>query len=176
MSVGSKIALSTTLKFIPLILYWSITSEWGMILGAAISVLILSTEIATRKHSLLSMFTTAYLLLVNSLYFGFGQHYLFDKRHLISYLALAVFGLISVILDKPYTMYEARKSYADEFGVSHLFIEVNILITKIWIITYTLAAIIRTLGENSFVVIIPNILIAVAIFLSIKIPNLMPEA
>ncbi len=87
----------------------------------------------------------------------------------------AFFAWGSVYIDKPYTIYEARKSYSKSFESSTLFLEVNLLITKIWGSVYFISALIRLLSEDVLAVVVIQCLIAIGIILSISIPNYMPE-
>ena len=79
------------------------------------------------------------------------------------------------MLGKPYTMYDARRGYEKEFGKSTLFIEVNIVITKIWAVIYSINAIIELSGHNIMTITIMNGLVILGIMLSIIIPGVLPE-
>jgi Na+-transporting NADH:ubiquinone oxidoreductase subunit NqrB len=98
-----------------------------------------------------------------------------EYKYLTSYIVLALTGFISIMLGRPYTMYDARRGYEKEFGKSPLFIEVNIVITKIWAIIYLINAIIELSGHNIVTITIMNGLVILGIILSIIIPGALPE-
>ena len=124
----------------------------------------------------MSVVLLAYFAISNILFFYFKMDVVIQYRYLTSYIVLALMGFISIGLERPYTMYEAKSGYREDFGESPLFIEVNSLITKIWATIYLVNAIIELLGHNTSTVIIMNILVAVGVALSIIIPGLLPEA
>ncbi|MBI6875577.1 hypothetical protein [Clostridium aciditolerans] len=176
MSNSLKACLNVTFGFVPLIFLWSISNKIGIVLGL-ISILILFIKNVINKNmGIISVVLLVYFVISNILYFYFKMDSVIQYRYLTSYIVLALMGFISTRLGKPYTMYEAKSGYREDFGESPLFIEVNSIITKIWATIYLVNAIIELLGHNTTTVIIMNILVIVGVALSTIIPGLLPEA
>ncbi|WP_333886709.1 hypothetical protein [Clostridium sp.] len=175
MFISLKTSLNVMFGFIPLILFWSIPNELGLILGLLSALIIFIKNILNKNVGIMCCVLLAYFTISNILYFYFKIHFTQNHRYLISYIILALMGFISIIISKPYTMYEAKNSYKKGFEKSPLFIEVNILITKIWSIIYLFNAIMELTAHNAITVLIINILIILGIVLSITIPGMFPE-
>ncbi len=146
-----------------------------MIGGCLLAVGILIKDLWFSEITPMNLYLSLYFVVVNLLYFALSVQWVFNFRHVLSYLALGIFAWGSVYIDKPYTIYEARKSYSKSFESSTLFLEVNLLITKIWGSVYFISALIRLLSEDVLAVVVIQCLIAIGIILSISIPNYMPE-
>lgn len=176
MNSGLKGFLNTTLGFLPLILLWSVSGELAIVLGLASVFILLIKEIINKHLGIMSRVLLVYFIISNIIYFYLNIDLVLQYKYLSSYVILALMGFVSIMLGKPYTMYEASNGYKKEFETSPLFIEVNILITKIWAVIYLINAIIELMGHNFVTVIIMNMLVGVGIVLSIMIPALLPEA
>ncbi|APM37863.1 hypothetical protein [Clostridium kluyveri] len=171
-----KASLNVTLGFLPLILLWSMSSKLGLILGLGSIAILFIKNVMNKNMGIMSCVLLVYFITSNILYFYFQMDFVVGYKYLTSYITLGLMGLISIIISKPYTMYEAKSGYKKGFGKSPLFIEVNILITKIWTTIYLINAIIELTGHNTITIIIINMLIILGIALSIIIPGLLPEA
>ncbi|WML37293.1 hypothetical protein [Clostridium sp. OS1-26] len=171
-----KACFNVTFGFIPLIFLWSISNKWGIVLGLVSISILFIRNLMNKNIGIMSVVLLAYFAISNVLYFYFKIDVVIQYRYLTSYVVLALMGFISTRLGKPYTMYEAKSGYGEDFGESPLFIEVNSLITKIWATIYLVNAIIELLGHNTNTVIVMNILVSVGVALSIIIPGLLPEA
>ncbi|BAH05518.1 hypothetical protein [Clostridium kluyveri] len=171
-----KASLNVTLGFVPLILLWSISNKLGLILGLVSIVILFIKNVINKNIGIMSCVLLVYFITSNILYFYFQMNFIVEYRYLTSYITLGLMGFISIMIKKPYTMYEAKSGYKKGFGESPLFIEVNILITKIWTTIYLVNAIIELTTHNTITIIVINILIVLGIALSIIIPGLLPEA
>ncbi|MBC2578828.1 hypothetical protein [Clostridium sp. DJ247] len=171
-----KVTLNVTLGFVPLIFLWSISNKLGLILGLASILILFAKNIINKNIGIMSSVLLAYFTIYNILYFYFDMDFIIQYRYLTSYVVLALMGFVSIRIGKPYTMYEAKSGYREGFGESPLFIEVNVLITKIWATIYLINAIIELMGHNTITIIVMNILVALGVTLSIIIPGLLPEA
>lgn len=171
-----KACFNVTFGFVPLIFLWSISNKLGIVLGlVSISILFIKNVI-NKNIGIMPIILLVYFVISNILYFYFKMDSVIQYRYLTSYIVLALMGFVSTMVGRPYTMYEAKSGYRDDFGESPLFIEVNNLITKIWATIYLVNAIIELLGHNTNTVIIMNILVVIGMALSIIIPGLLPEA
>lgn len=170
-----KATLNVTLSFFPLMLLWSISSKMGLILGLVSILILFIRNIINKNVGIMSYVLLFYFVISNILYFYFNIDFVLENKNLISYILLSLMGFASIMLKKPYTMYEARSGYGEEFGKSPLFIEVNILITKIWAIIYLVNFFLELTGHNINTVIIANILVILGITASIMIPTAFPE-
>ncbi len=170
-----KASLNVTLGFVPLIFLWSISNKMGLILGLISILIVFTKNIINKNIGIMSCVLLVYFVISNILYFYFKIDFVFQNRNLISYIILSLLGFVSVILGKPYTMYEAKSGYKEGFGDSPLFIEVNILITKIWAVIYLINFFLELTGDNINTVIIANILIALGMVASVMIPAAFPE-
>ena len=175
MSSNLKAFLNVNLSFLPLILFWSISSKLGLVLGLASVLMIFIKEIINKNIGIMSRVLLVYFTISNIFYFYLKMDSVIQYKYLTSYAVLALMGFISIVLGKPYTMYEARSGYSKEFGKSTLFIEVNTVITKIWATIYLINAIIELSGHNIMTIIIMNGLVIIGIILSIIIPGALPE-
>lgn len=175
MSSNLKAFLNVTLGFLPLILLWSISSKLVLVLGFASVLMLLIKEIINKNIGIMSRVLLVYFTISNIFYFYLKIESVLQYKYLTSYVVLALTGFISIMLRKPYTMYEARSGYSKDFGASPLFIEVNAVITKIWAIIYLINAIIESTGHNILNIIIINSLVIIGIILSIVIPGSFPE-
>jgi hypothetical protein len=111
------------------------------------------------------------------LYFYYHIPAVLEYKSLISYALLSLAGFVTAAFRKPYTMYNARAAYDEGFGESSLFVEVNILITRIWAGIYLLNTLLFTFVVNRPVAIIAaNALVVMGIVCSIIIPDAMPES
>ncbi|MFL0194036.1 hypothetical protein ACJDU8_00305 [Clostridium sp. WILCCON 0269] len=171
-----KASLNVTLGFMPLIFLWSLSNELGLILGLGSIVILFIKNVMNKNIGIMSCVLLVYFITSNILYFYFQMDLIVEYRYLTSYIILGLMGFISIMIKKPYTMYEAKSGYKKDFGESPLFIEVNVLITKIWTTIYLINAIIELTTHNTITVIVINILIVLGIALSIIIPGLLPEA
>lgn len=170
-----KATINVSLSFFPLIFLWSISNKFGLILGLVCVLILFIKNIINKNLGVMTTVLLVYFVISNILYFYFKMDFILENRHLISYIVLCCMGFTSVILKKPYTMYEARSSYGKDFGKSPLFIEVNSLITKLWSIIYLINAFLELLGHNTSIIIIANIIIVLGITVSIMIPAALPE-
>ncbi len=93
MSVGLRISLRVTFRFIPLILYWSIPNKWGMIGGCLLAVGILIKDLWFSEITPMNLYLSLYFVVVNLLYFALSVQWVFNFRHVLSYLALGIFCL-----------------------------------------------------------------------------------
>ncbi|WP_026885606.1 hypothetical protein [Clostridium beijerinckii] len=175
MGSSSKAFLNVTLSFLPLMLFWSISSNLCLVLGFASILMLFIRDIINKNIGIMSIVLVAYFTISNILYFYLGINSVMEYKYLTSYIVLALTGFISIMLGKPYTMYDARRGYEKEFGKSTLFIEVNIVITKIWAVIYSINAIIELSGHNIMTITIMNGLVILGIMLSIIIPGVLPE-
>lgn len=175
MSSNLKAFFNVNLSFFPLILLWSISGKLALVLGFASVLMLLIKGIINKNIGIMVMVLFAYFIISNLFYFYFKMDSVISYKYLTSYVALALMGFISIMLGKPYTMYEARSGYSKEFGKSPLFIEVNTVITKIWATIYLINAIIELTGHNIMAIIIMNGLVIIGIILSIIIPGAFPE-
>lgn len=175
MNSGLKAFINVTLSFLPLILLWSISDEFALILGTGAVGVLLIKEIINKNLGIMSRVLLAYFIVSNILYFYINIDSILQYKYLSSYMVLALTGFISCSFGKPYTMYEARSGYGKEFWNSPLFIEVNILITKIWATIYLINVIIELTGHSVMKVAIMNVFVVVGTVVSIMIPGLMPE-
>lgn len=175
MSSSLKAFLNVTLGFLPLMFLWSISSNLCLVLGLASILMLFIREVINKNIGIMSRVLLVYFAISNILYFYLEISSVIQYKYLTSYVVLALTGFISIMLGRPYTMYDARRGYSKEFGKSHLFIEVNIVITKIWAVIYLINAIIELSGHNIMTVIIVNGLVIIAIILSIIIPGALPE-
>jgi hypothetical protein len=80
------------------------------------------------------------------------------------------------MLGKPYTMYEARSGYSKEFGRTPLFVKINIVITKMWVVIYSINVIMKLVVESSVNIMIMSIVIELGILPLIIISGAFPEA
>lgn len=176
MSNNLKAFFNVSIGFLPLIFLWSISNEMGIILGLVSTVGLIIKEVITKNKGIISRVLLVYFVIISIVYFYLKIDSVIQYETLVSYIVLALTGFISVILGKPYTMYEARSGYNADFGDSPLFIEVNILITKIWAVIYSINAIIEIAGHNVMSVIFMNVMVIIGIILSITIPGALPEA
>ena len=175
MSSNLKAFLNVNLSFLPLILFWSISNKLGLVLGLVFVLMIFIKEIINKNIGIMSRVLLVYFTISNIVYFHLKMDSVIEYKYLTSYVVLALMGFISIMIGKPYTMYEARSGYSKDFGNSPLFIEVNAVITKIWATIYLINAIIELTGHNIMNVIIMNILVIIGIILSIMIPGAFPE-
>lgn len=175
MNNNLKAFLNVTSGFLPLIILWGIPNHLGLVLGLVSALMLLLKEIINKNIGILSSVLLIYFTIFNIFYFGFKMESAIQYKYLTSYIVLALTGFISIILARPYTLYEARSGYSKEFGKSPLFIEVNIVITKIWAIIYLINALIELIDHNTVTVMIMNILIIIGMILSIMIPRAFPE-
>lgn len=170
-----KACLNVTLGFLPLIFLWSIPNKLGLVLGLISIIILFIKNVINKNIGIMSSVLLAYFTIFNILYFCFQMNFVIQYKNLTSYAVLALMGLISISKGKPYTMYDAKSGYSEEFGESPLFIEVNVLITKIWTTVYSINAIIELIGHNTAAIIIMNALVIIGMVLSIMIPSLLPE-
>jgi Na+-transporting NADH:ubiquinone oxidoreductase subunit NqrB len=136
---------------------------------------LLIKDIINKNIGIMSRVLLVYFTISNIFYFYLKMDSVIQYKYLTSYVVLALTGFISIRLGRPYTMYEARSGYSKEFGKSSLFIEVNVVITKIWATIYLINAIIELAGHNIMTIIIMNGLVIIGIILSIIIPGALPE-
>lgn len=176
MANSLKACFNVTFGFVPLIFLWSISNKLGIILGLVSILILFIRNLINKNIGIMATVLLIYFAISNILYFYFKIDIVIQYRYLTSYIVLALMGFISTRLGRPYTMYEAKSGYREDFGESPLFIEVNSLITKIWATIYLVNAIIELLGHNTTTIIIMNILVIVGVALSIIIPGLLPEA
>ncbi|OOM75750.1 hypothetical protein CLPUN_31050 [Clostridium puniceum] len=175
MSSSLKAFFNVTIGFLPLILLWSIEGKIGLVLGFVCVLMLLIKGIINKNIGIMSRVLLAYFSISNIIYFYLNIDSVLQHKYLTSYIVLALTGFISIMLGKPYTMYEARSGYDKEFGKSPLFIEVNILITKIWTVIYLINVMIQLTGHNIMTVVIMNMILVIGIILSITIPGAFPE-
>lgn len=173
MGSSLKAFLNVTLSFLPLMLFWSISSNLCLILGFASILMLFIRDIINKNIGIMSIVLLVYFTISNILYFYLGINSVMEYKYLTSYTVLALTGFISIMMGRPYTMYDARRGYEKEFGKSSLFIEVNIVITKIWAVIYLINAIIELSGHNIMTVIIMNGLVILGIMLSTIIPGVI---
>jgi hypothetical protein len=170
-----KAFLSVFTGFVPLILLWSIPNHYALVLGTAMILILLAKSIIMKNIGILTIVLTIFFLTSSVLYFYCHLSVVLDHKALISYILLALTGFITAAIGKPYTMYDARVGYPKSFWGSPLFIEVNVLITRIWAVIYLINTVIMLLLGNSILaLVLSNSIIAVGIISSIAIPKLMP--
>jgi len=172
-----KAFLSVFTGFLPLILLWSIPNHYAIILGTAMVLILLINDIIMKNTGILRIVLTVFFLTASVLYFYCQLSIILEQKTLISFILLTLTGFITAAIGKPYTMYDARAGYHKSFWGSPLFIEVNILITRIWAVIYLInTVILLSLGNSFLALVLSNAIIVVGIISSIAIPQLMPGA
>jgi hypothetical protein len=170
-----KAFLSVFTGFVPLILLWSIPNHYALILGTATIMVLLIKDIIMKNTGILRIVLTVFFLTSSVLYFYYQLSVILEHKTLISFILLTLTGFITAAIGKPYTMYDARAGYHKSFWGSPLFIEVNILITRIWAVIYLInTVILLSLGNGFLALVLSNAIIAVGIISSLAIPQLMP--
>ena len=111
MSSNLKAFLNVTLGFLPLIFLWSISSNLWLVLGLASVLILFIKEIINKNIGIMSRVLLVYFTISNIFYFYLGINFVIQYKYLTSYIVLALTGFISILLGKPYTMYEARSGY-----------------------------------------------------------------
>ena len=172
-----KAFLSVFTGFVPLILLWSIPNHYALVLGTAMILVLLTKDFIKKNTGILRIVLTVFFLTSSVLYFYCNLSIVLDHKTLSSFILLALTGFITDAIGKPYTMYDARAGYHKSFWGSPLFIEVNILITRIWAVIYLINTVIMlSFGNGVLALILSNAIIAVGIISSMAIPQLMPGA
>lgn len=175
MSSNLKAFVNVTLSFLPLMFLWSIPGKFGLVLGLASTLILFIRNMINRNIGIMPCVLLAYFIVINLFYFYFKMDSVIHYKYLSSYIVLALTGFISIMAGKPYTMYDAKSGYREGFGKSPLFIDVNIVITKMWASIYLINAVIELIGHNTATIVIMNILVAIGILLSIMIPAALPK-
>lgn len=106
-----KASLNVTLGFLPLILLWSMSSKLGLILGLGSIAILFIKNVMNKNMGIMSCVLLVYFITSNILYFYFQMDFVVGYKYLTSYITLGLMGLISIIISKPYTMYEAKSGY-----------------------------------------------------------------
>lgn len=170
-----KATLNATLNFLPLMLLWGISNQhafWAALAAASGLILL---NIVRKSFNIKPIVLFLYLGLSVILYHYLKIDFVLSQKQLISSLVLGSMGLISILLNKPYTMYFAQSSYDKAFAKSPLFIEVNILITKIWTAVHFINAVMEAFNHSTYTVVITNLLVAIGIASSIMIPSMLSD-
>lgn len=163
-----------TLTFLPMIIHWNLSNIYCITIPLAISLINLLIGYIKKDYGVMAITLTVYLGLVNILYFIFEIDFMLENKLVLSYIVLALMGWVSIKIYRPFTMDGAKGAYEKEFHKSPLFIEVNILISKIWSVSFLLNAI-SEIFKNPITSTITNIYAVIAIVLSAGIPKLLPE-
>ncbi|MCT4619935.1 MAG: hypothetical protein N4A62_11175 [Marinisporobacter sp.] len=173
MKKGLKITLRAIVDFIPLIIHWSIPSDRGLIIGGSVALLVVISKGIKKELGLMTKVVAVYFILINIFYFYLGMNIFFDKRHLISYGVLATMSFWSILCYRPFTMDASKKAYAS-IKDSSLFIEMNIIITKIFGVVYSINTILAYFEIKS-APLFSLLLTGLAISASIILPSFMPD-
>ncbi|GAA0742396.1 hypothetical protein [Clostridium oceanicum] len=173
MKKGLVISLRGFVDFIPLIFLWSMPNHKG-ILGAFISSFILLIIKGLKKDvGIMVKVVFIYLAIINILYFNFNIEGILKERYITSYGVMAAMSFVSIKMYRPFTMDISKKDYK-AIKDSPLFIEMNIIISKIFGVTYLINTILSCFKKD-FLSIISPILIIIPILASIILPRFMPE-
>lgn len=167
MSKGIKIAVQGCLEFLPLMIFWSNGGEYIFYSMISCIFLILYGFLNKRKSFML-----------NGIFIMLIIFYIIDliginvDRMMLSYLLLGLICTISVLVNRPYTMYLSRSEY-NEISDTPLFIEMNIILSNIFAGVYY-ACFLICLSAIPMKGLLISIFIVSGILSTFILPRMMP--
>ena len=175
MSKGLIIVLKTSLGFAPLMLFWSIDSFMGILLGLGGIMVKLLLEIKNRNITMITKTITIYFAILMLAYYVYDTETVLSIRHMLSYAILGLMAIFSILINKPFTMDESRSSYPSYVIEHPEFIRVNKIITFVWALVYIGSLVARLISATGLVGNLPTGFIIIGMILSVILPDVLPR-
>ncbi|MFC9235872.1 hypothetical protein ACFTZK_05325 [Streptomyces decoyicus] len=157
-------------NFIPWLAFAGVSSvgwQWGALAGLAISVALLVADRAaglSLDYRLLEYGTIVYFAALGVLAFTRPDSGLKLYGSALSMGWLALIAWVSIAVQRPFTMAIARRMAPPEVWHTPLFRRINVVLTSVWAVSFTLTAIAQTVVSAYEVNVIASIVIQIAGF------------
>ncbi len=164
-------------SFIPWIVYWVLCgsgNRLGVIIPFAISLLLVIPGIHKRDLNLMDVTSVFFFSIASLATFVLNLSIFVEKSGFLGYITLAAMALFSLIIRKPYTLQASKRDYPEIYWKDESFLNINIIITEIWVIIFIANATIFLFLEMPLTLILSNTLIAIGITFSIVFPLWAP--
>ncbi|WP_030988812.1 hypothetical protein [Streptomyces sp. NRRL S-1813] len=169
-------------NFIPWLAFAGVSSvgwQWGALAGLAISVALLVADRAaglSLDYRLLEYGTIVYFTALGVLAFSRPDSGLQLYGSALSMGWLALIAWVSIAVQRPFTMAIARRMAPPEVWHTPLFRRINVVLTSVWAVSFTLTAIAQTVVSAYAVNVIFSIVIQIAGFvLPVRFTAAYPE-
>lgn len=164
-------------SFAPWIVYWVLCGTGnilGVIISLVIALLLVIPQIHKKDFNLMDLTSLLYFSIATTATFIFNLNVFVEKSGFLSYSALFLMALFSLIIKQPYTLQVSKRDYPEIYWKDKSFLAINNIITGIWAVIFIANATIFLLLDIPFTVILSNTLIALGITFSITFPQKAP--
>ncbi len=165
------------ISFIPWIIYWiscGMGNNLGIIIAFVISLIFIISQVHKKDFNLMDIASISYFGIAIIGTFIFNLNIFVEHSGFIGYLILFLMALISIIVKQPYTFQISKKDYPEIYWKHKIFLDINNVITGVWVIIFIVNAGIFLFLDVPLTIIISNILIILGIIFSIIFPLKAP--
>jgi hypothetical protein len=163
-----KIVAKASVEFLPLMIFWSSDGR-NIVSPMILCILLIILGVYIKRKSF--MLNGIFIMLVSFFIIDFLG--ISIDNTMVSYLILGLICSISVLINRPYTMYLSKGEY-QEISDSPLFIEMNVILSNIFAGVYYICFLVYF-----FAIPMKGVLIPLFIFLGVLatfiLPKMMPE-
>jgi len=132
-------------SFIPWIIYWILCgmgNALGIVISFAISLILTIPQIRKKDFNLMDITSVLYFSIAIISTFIFNLNVFVEKNGFLSYSALFLMALISLIIKQPYTFQVSKKDYPKTYWKDKSFLAINSIVTGVWAVIFIANAII----------------------------------
>ena len=162
------------ISFIPWIVYWilcGIGLRIGVLISLTAAIILVAYQVCSREFNPMDLTSLAYFTAASMATYIFDLEIFVEKPAFLGYLTLSLMALISIAVEKPFTLQASKRDYPEVYWRDKTFLLVNDAISGVWSMIFLLNSITSIILSNPYARIISNTLIAVGIILSIFLPE-----
>jgi len=160
-------------SFIPWIVYWVLSgmgNKLGIVTSFVISSILVARQIRKKDFNLMDVASLLYFGIATAATFIFDVGMFVENSGFLSYFALFLMALFSLIIRQPFTFSVSKRDYPEIYWKDRSFLAVNDMITGGWTLIFIINAMAFLLLDKPLTLIVSNALIALGIALSVILP------
>lgn len=165
------------ISFVPWITYWTMSGmehSLALVVPGLISLILVLYNSFRKDFVLMDVTSLSYFTVAVILTRIFDFEIFMQQGGALGYSVLFVMAVFSLIIKQPYTLQVSKRDYPEEMWQDKAFIEINNIITKVWVIVFFSNVIVYSFISSPGSIIITNILIVVGILFSVFFPKYAP--
>jgi len=160
-------------SFIPWIVYWVLSGmgdKLGIVSSFVISLILVAPQIRKKDFNLMDVASLLYFGTATAATFIFDVGMFVENSGFLSYFALFLMALFSLIIRQPFTFSVSKRDYPEIYWKDRSFLAINDMITGGWTSIFIANAMAFLLLDKPLTLIVSNALIALGIALSVILP------
>jgi len=166
------------ISFAPWIAYWAlcgIDSRLGVALPLLISLILIIYQIRKKNSNLMDITSLFYFSTASIATFIFNSSIFVEENGFLSYLALFLMSVTSLVIEQPYTLQVSKRDYPEIYWRDKIFLTINKAITAFWAALFAANSLIFLTLRFPLTLMLSSALIAAGVAFSIIFPLKAPS-